>query len=252
MKAKILILILIISALAKLKADDYYDIPAGWEKLYEFENAYGVNVLAENNQILIFGNTYMYSYDNGKTFNELNKNVYTDRGFTMFYHGKLFTGKVLGPNGWYFIRYDLQKNTFDSVNISPWFSSELLEIKVNELDSTLIAKFKISGSIHSADSHLCLISRDGGDNWEFLDLKRVSNYNFYEILFDKRTKGRWIYKVTNTDTDNSNAPDMVFLTEDNGKSFTELVKPNLNMDLLYNTSNNDNNLSLDYNNSVSR
>lgn len=255
-KIKYLLLIVLILLCTKLsKADEYYDIPVGWEKLIEFDNAWSVSVIAEKNQILVTGGYYMYSSDNGKTFIPLNNIVKYYRGFNegmFFYKGKLLGIDYVNDDGFYLYKYILQTGLYDSTRITFPINAYPDKFYVNEIDSTIIVKLVIRGGMHSCSSQVFFITRDGGDNWEYLPLYRNDrNCNFYEIIFDMKTPGKWIYKTSDSDdpTFASIEPDMTFITEDNGKTFK---KKDLNIKLkpLDKYSNDDKYLSYDYENSV--
>ncbi|MCX6147074.1 MAG: hypothetical protein NTW25_07460 [Candidatus Kapabacteria bacterium] len=251
-----LIIALILLCTSLSRADDYYDIPVGWEKLIEYESAYGVSIRAEKNQILASGSRNMYSNDNGKTFQPLEnllKPIYglSDRSY--FYNGKLCEFTHF-DDGYYIFRYDIQAGTFDSVQVTKSLPASFSKLYFSDTDSTIIAKFETSGGLHSSPSQVCFISRNGGDNWEYLPLYRNNrNCNFYEIIFDMKSPGKWIYKTSDSDDPTFAAiePDMTFITEDNGKTFK---KKDLNIKLtpmkdIYNDTD-DKYLSYDYDNSA--
>lgn len=267
MKIKYLLIIaLIVLSNSLSKADDYYEIPPGWEKVIEFDSTKGVYLTAYKDQILVYERHInsrgydtsfaFYSNDFGRKFENLNNLIKPDIqyyehakiNYTMFINGKL-SGISQRPTGWLLFKYDFNTGTADSFKIAPAFACSLGDVLFNNLDSTIIVKFYFQKTIVDGASNLCFISRDGGNTWEYLDLYRnPRNCNLYNILYDKTKFGRWVYTASDYD---GIEPVMHFLTEDNGKTFEKLINPNLNIDAL-SIDNNDKNLSSYFHNSVYR
>lgn len=223
MKNILLIAILFLTSLVA-KAEDYYDIPAGWEKVVEFEsNLSNLNLVA-NNKLIYLGSLNLYSTNGGLTFDSLKlmKNVYGTKAF--FINDDLFLPGYFQNNSILYkvILFNNQVDTLKNSNSNYIYGN---------FDLIHTCKNTSNIGLSYLDGKGIMFSIDNGNTWESKKFSYTKCYykgdNYYNLLFDCSNPNRWIYFDYFTSDWCSNWS--YFITDDNGLNFRKIEKPKFNI-----------------------
>lgn len=225
MKNILLIAILFLTSLVA-KAEDYYDIPAGWEKVVEFDSKLQNLHLVASNKLIYLGYQNIYSTNGGVSFDSLKFLGDISGSKAFFIEDDLFVPTYIKYSP-VLCKANLSNKNFDTV----LNKSKSIHYVWGNYDKILADKDNSFIILSYYDGQAIIFSNDKGNSWEGKTFPKYNcnqrGDNEYNFIIDCTNPNRWILIDDFVSDWCQNSTYLI--TEDNGINYRKIEVPRINL-----------------------